>query len=196
MRKKVLAYRRKKEGKTDYKKRLTLLLGNKPRLVIRKSNKGLGVQLIDYSPDGDVVLAAAHTSQLKKYGWATSMSNIPAAYLTGMLLGKRALQKKIDEAILDIGLYPSTKGSRLYAAVKGAVDAGLKVPHGEEILPATEKLSGGHIAAYAQKMKKEGPEKFQKHNSKYLAKKVEPESFQKYFDKIKEQIQNEGRRES
>jgi large subunit ribosomal protein L18 len=186
--KKIMPYRRKREGKTDYKRRLALLLGNKPRLVIRRSGKNTLLQLVEYSRAGDRVVASAHTSQLKKYGWVTSRSNLPAAYLTGILLGRLALQKKISEAVVDIGLQNSTKGSRLYAALKGALDAGLKIPHSEEVLPKQERIVGAHIASYAKKLKQESPERFQRQNSQYLANKIAPESYQEYFERVKEQI--------
>ena len=39
-------------------------------------------------------------------------------------------------------------GARVFAALKGAVEAGLEIPHGEEILPSDERAKGAHIAAY------------------------------------------------
>ena len=41
----VLPYRRKREGRTNYKKRLALLKSGQPRLVIRRSNRYLQFQL-------------------------------------------------------------------------------------------------------------------------------------------------------
>jgi len=87
--------------------------------------------------------------------------------LTGVLIGKRALEKGVKEAILDSGLYPSTKGSRIYAVVKGALDAGLKVPVGEEVLPSEDRIKGLHIANYLQKFK-DLPEKFEELRKKLL----------------------------
>jgi large subunit ribosomal protein L18 len=60
---------------------------------------------------------------------------------------------KIDEAILDIGLQTNTKGSRIYAALQGVLDAGVNVPHSDKILPSKERLNGSHIAAWADKGK-------------------------------------------
>src|SRR5208337_1285372 len=54
-------------------------------------------------------------------------------------------------AILDIGLNRATPGARVFAALKGAVDAGLEIPYGEEIIPSEERLNGEHIAAYNKK---------------------------------------------
>ena len=36
-------------------------------------------------------------------------------------------------------------GSKLYAALKGVVDAGITIPASEEIFPSDERLSGSHI---------------------------------------------------
>jgi large subunit ribosomal protein L18 len=49
---------------------------------------------------------------------------------------------------MDIGLARATPGARVFAVLKGAVDAGLDVPHNEEILPGEERIKGVHIAAY------------------------------------------------
>ena len=59
-------------------------------------------------------------------------------------MAKKANEKNCKEAILDLGLHTSTKGSRLYAVLKGAVDGGLKIPHDKEILPNNERLTGMH----------------------------------------------------
>jgi large subunit ribosomal protein L18 len=73
------------------------------------------------------------------------MGNVPAAYLTGLLAGKKAKRLNVNEAILDIGLQNSTKGSRIYAAVKGIIDSGVNVPHDVEMLPKEDRLTGKHI---------------------------------------------------
>jgi hypothetical protein len=53
----------------------------------------------------------------------------------------------VSEAILDIGLNPPVKGSRIYAALKGVLDAGLDIPHSEDVIPNDDRLSGKHIIA-------------------------------------------------
>ena len=133
-------YRRKVEGKTDYKKRLELLKSRKPRLVIRKSLMNIQLQLVYYSKEGDKILASSHSSQLKKFGWNHHTGNSSAAYLTGLILGLKAKSKNIKEAILDLGLNKSVKGYVLYAALKGATEAGLSVPHSKDILPNGKKI--------------------------------------------------------
>jgi large subunit ribosomal protein L18 len=98
---------------------------------------------------GDNIIASAHSSELaKEFGWLGSCKNVPASYLTGFICGKRAAAKKIKKAILDIGLHSSTPGCRIYAALKGFVDAGVEVPHKESMLPKDERIAGKHIATY------------------------------------------------
>ena len=65
-----------------------------------------------------------------------------------MLFAVKAKKAQQDSAILDIGLNRATPGARVFAALKGAVDAGLDIPYGEEILPSEERVKGAHIAAY------------------------------------------------
>jgi len=94
---------------------------------------------------GDKTLLTVNSRQLQDFGYTFSKSNLPAAYLTGLLFGKKMLALGISEGIADIGLHASTKGNRIYAAVKGVVDAGVDVPHSPEIFPAEERISGKHI---------------------------------------------------
>jgi large subunit ribosomal protein L18 len=147
---KLLQFRRRREEKTDYKRRLALLKSKKTRVVVRKSLSNITVQFVDYFTSGDKTVACANSTELKKFGW-TSTGNVPAAYLTGLLAGKKAREKKVDEAVLDLGIQIKTKGSRLYAALKGVVDAGVNVPHSPEILPSEDRIRGKHIKGSDEK---------------------------------------------
>ncbi len=138
--------RRRREGKTNYRKRLALLKSGKPRAVVRKTLRYIIVQLAEYHEDGDKILLGVTSRKLKDYGWSGSFKNTPAAYLTGYLAGKLALKKGIKEAILDIGLQRPVKGSRVFAALKGMLDAGLEIPHGDGIFPSEERIKGLHIS--------------------------------------------------
>ncbi len=133
--------RRKREGKTNYKKRLTLLLSHRPRFVVRKSHNHVLVQLVEYSPDGDHAVVSAHSKELKKFGFKGHTGNSKAAYLAGYLGGKRALKGGFENPILDIGLVSSVKGSSVFAALLGALDAGCPIPHHKDILPARERFA-------------------------------------------------------
>ena len=103
--------------------------------------------------DGDKVeLSVTGDDLVSRYGWpeANSRKNIPASYLVGYALGKSAIAAGHDEAVLDIGLAASTTGNRVFAALKGMIDAGLELPHGESVLPSDDRISGAHIdASYA-----------------------------------------------
>ena len=142
-------FRRRREGKTDYYKRSSLVVAEQPRMVVRKTNRHIIVQTGHGRDYGDRTLSAAHSGELNRYGYTGSTSNTCAAFLTGMLFAVRALNAGHEEAILDIGLNRATPGARVFAALKGAVAAGLDVPHGEEILPDDARVRGSHIEAYA-----------------------------------------------
>lgn len=144
----TVRYRRKREGRTNYKKRLELLKGKTERLVIRKTNTQILLQLVQYSEEGDKVLITVQSKELQKKGWKHSCKNIPAAYLAGMLAANKAKAKGINEAIIDLGLQSPIKGSKMFAAVKGAIDAGLKIKANEEIFPKEERIKGEHISSY------------------------------------------------
>jgi len=139
-----IQFRRRKEKKTDYRGRLALIKSGKTRLVIRRRLNNISVQFINYHKDGDKTIAAAFSKDLKKYGWNFSNGNLPAAYLTGLLAGLR-VKSHANKAILDIGLQRSTKGSRIYSALKGVLDSGVFVPHAQDILPNENRIKGLHI---------------------------------------------------
>ncbi len=141
-------FRRRREGRTDYYQRTRLIVADVPRMVVRKTNRHIIVQLVTAELDGDRTLVAANSAELEKYGYKGSTSSTPAAYLTGMLFAVKAKKVEQGSAILDIGLNRATPGARVFAALKGAVEAGLEIPHGEEILPSDERAKGAHIAAY------------------------------------------------
>ncbi len=145
-------FRRRREGRTDYRQRARLLRGHVPRAVVRVTLRNVSVQLIDYDPKGDRVVVVAHSRELVEMGWDQATGNIPAAYLTGYLAGRRAKQKGLSNAVLDIGLKEPTKGSGVFAALKGLVDAGLEIPHGKDVLPSKERLMGKHIGDDVEKM--------------------------------------------
>ncbi|RQH00443.1 50S ribosomal protein L18 [Natrarchaeobius oligotrophus] len=144
--------RRRREVRTDYHQRLRLLKSGKPRLVARKSNKHTTAQLISPGPQGDETLASAHSSDLEEYGWEAPTSNISAAYLTGLLAGKRAIDAGLEEAVLDIGLNTATPGNKVFAVQEGAIDAGLEIPHNDSVLADWSRTRGEHIAEYAEQL--------------------------------------------
>jgi large subunit ribosomal protein L18 len=138
--------RRRREGITDYRKRLQLLKSRKIRIVVRNSIKNIRVQFVEYDANGDKILASAVSSELiKNYNWKYSISTIPAAYLTGILAAKRAIDNGINEGILDIGRQTPTKGSKIFATLKGVLDTGIKCPHNNEKFPDENRIIGHHL---------------------------------------------------
>jgi len=181
--------RRRRERKTDYKARKALVLSGKPRLVARATLNNAIAQIILAEPQGDKVLVSAHSRELtKKYGWKAHRSNIPAAYLTGLLCGLKAKTKGINEAILDMGLHSPSRSSRVFAVLNGIIDAEVAVPHSEEKLDR-ERIKGEHIAKYAKNLASD-PKNYQTKFSKYLKQKLPPEKLPAHFTEIKKNIIN------
>ena len=140
--------KRRRQAKTDYRKRLVLLKSKSPRVVIRKTNRYIILQIIKSKHAKDNVLYSVNTKELLKLGWPEkkkgSLKSISASYLGGLLLGKKAKKLK-ERAILDTGLIPNTKGSRVYAAVKGLADSGIEIKYNEKIMPSEDRIQGKHI---------------------------------------------------
>ena len=147
-----VAFRRRREGKTNYATRMKLVDVDKARLVVRVSNANVIVQVINVAKDGDVTVASAHSKELNKLGWKAGNKNTSAVYLTAYLCGKKAVAAGVDYAVADIGLKSPIKGAKVFAAVKGAADAGLNVPYGESIIPSEDRINGEHIAEYAESL--------------------------------------------
>jgi len=158
-------YKRRRAGKTDYRARVRLTNQDKNkyntpkyRLVVRFTNKDITSQVAYATLAGDVVLAAAYSHELPRYGIKAGLTNYAAAYCTGLLLARRVLQRfeldkeyvgneeatgedyNIEEAgerrpfraLLDVGLVRTTTGNRVFGALKGALDGGLDVPHSDK----------------------------------------------------------------
>lgn len=93
-------FRRRREGKTDYRARKRLITQDKNkynspkyRLVVRFSNRFVVCQIVQATLQGDVVLTQAHSKELPRYGIKCGLKNYAAAYLTGLLVARRLLNK-------------------------------------------------------------------------------------------------------
>ncbi len=132
-------------------------------------------QVIYATIKGDVTICAAYSHELPKYGMKAGLTNYAATYATGLLCARRLLTKydlaetyEGNTENLDTGLVRTSTGSRVVAALKGAVDGGIDIPHNDKRYAGydlqdksldTETLEryikGGVIAEYAEEMEEE-----------------------------------------
>ena len=183
-----VVFRRRRVGRTNYHRRRRLIVSHIPRFVPRGSLRSMSIQIVEAKLEGDYVLVSAHSNELKKLGWLGSGGNLPAAYLTGLLAGVRANSKGVEKAILDLGLFTHSKGTRILSSVKGALDAGLNIPHDEGILPSEERLTGKHIADYGAALSQSNPDLYGKLFSKSIKNNLSPEQIIRNFESVIEQI--------
>jgi large subunit ribosomal protein L18 len=148
--------RRRYEGKTDYKARFHLLKSGKARVVFRKTNRYLTAQVVTSEIAEDKVQVTVSTKDLLSHGWpsnlAGSLKSLPAAYLMGQLLAKKS---KVKSGVLDLGLHAHVPKSRVYAFVKGMIDAGFDLPVNKEVLPTDEMMNRNENTAKLIKQLKE-----------------------------------------
>ncbi|CAI0544340.1 unnamed protein product [Linum tenue] len=92
-------YKRRRDGKTDYRARIRLINQDKNkyntpkyRFVVRFTNKDVVAQIISSTIAGDNVMAAAYSHELPRYGLEVGLTNYAAAYCTGLLLARRVLK--------------------------------------------------------------------------------------------------------
>ncbi|XP_014777774.1 60S ribosomal protein L5 [Octopus bimaculoides] len=169
-------FRRRREGKTDYfaRKRLVVQEKNKYntpkyRMIVRFTNKDIICQIAYARIEGDVIVVAAYSHELPRYGIKVGLTNYAAAYCTGLLLARRILKKfnldtiydgctdvtgeeynveniegkpRAFRAFLDVGLSRTTTGARVFGAMKGAVDGGMEIPHNVKRFPGYDAESG------------------------------------------------------
>ena len=149
MRAKRIQKRRRRENKTDYAKRIKLLKGGKPRIVFRKSNRYVVAQYVKSSEAQDKVEFGVTSRDLIGFGWpkesSGSLKSIPAAYLTGFLMGKKILDKKAENPIIDFGMNRMLYKTKTYAFLKGVIDSGIKIDSKEEIFPEQDRIEGKHM---------------------------------------------------
>lgn len=181
---KLVQFKRKRKGLTNYKKRLALLKSKKPRLTIRKSLKNLIIQVIQYQPKGDKIILSTHSKELRKFGWKPHLNSIPSSYLTGLLCGTKLKKSNIKDFVVDIGFARKTKGSSVFTAIKGIHDSGIKIPI-QEI--SEERIKGSHISKYATLLKT-NQDRYKKQFSNYLKINFNPEEFENHFLETKNKI--------
>lgn len=182
-----VSYRRRRDNKTDYQARRTLATSNSPRFVVRYSNKNIVIQIIGSKIEGDQVLTQSSSAELvKNYGWLGGRKNTSASYLLGLITGHKALNVGVETAILDLGLKRPTKGSKIFASVRGAWDAGLKVPCDSSIMPSPERIEGARIAEFAKSL--ELPLEYDSRFSNYTTRGLRPEKMIEHFKEVKEKI--------
>jgi large subunit ribosomal protein L18 len=181
----VHTLKRIREDKTNYRKRSAILIGRHLFVTIRVSDQNVAAQLLRPTATGDIVIVSAHSRELTEHGWKGAFNNLPACYLTGMLLGKKTIQKEINAAVLYIGNNHFT--SRVAACMKGIVDAGVSMPVSKESLPDEDRISGHHIAEYSHALK-EDEEEYNSRFSAILKNGLRPEDYPSHFEEIKSRI--------
>ncbi len=164
-----------------------MITSKNSRFTIRGSLKNMTAQVIDAFFIGDQTLTTAHSRELAAYGWKAPCGNIPAAYLTGLLLGFKAQTLNIHKAIPDIGLRRPSRGSRVFAVIKGARDSGLAIPCGD-VMPDESRIRGEHISSHARQLAEAEPERYQRRFSKYLSKNLNPEQLPTHLNEVKSKI--------
>jgi large subunit ribosomal protein L18 len=150
--------------------------------------KNISIQLIKAEMGGDRVIVSAHSNEVaEKYGWQGGGGSLPVAYLTGLLVGYKATANDVKETVLDLGLHAPSKGSRVFAALKGVLDSGVVVPHDESKLPDGKRIQGVHVTEYAKKLSS-SQDVYQRQFSEQLSRGLRPEELTEHFLQVKQKI--------
>lgn len=178
----------------------------KVRLVVRITNSRILCDIVQAHVDGDRIIVSADSNELRNYGICFGLTNYTAAYATGLLaakryemLGEKRLAKK---CFLDIGLSRSTKGAKVFGAMKGAVDGGLDVPHGMGKFPGydssqpdnfdssmlRDRIYGKVLGDYMRELIENEPERYQRLFSRYIKANVGPDNIESIYEKAFDEI--------
>ena len=185
----VHTLKRIRTHKTNYRKREALLISKLDFVTIKISNQNVIAQVLKPEIQGDIVRVSTHSRELRRYGWKGSLNSLPACFLVGLVLGRKALEKGVDKAVLYIGNKPFT--SRIADCMKGIVQAGINIPISSESYPTEHRLNGQHIAEYALKIKTEDINKYNKYFSSLLKEGLVPENYQSHVEEITARILKE-----
>jgi len=198
------------------------------RLVARITNKDVICQVVSAELQGDRTHASAYAHELKKYGIPAGFTNYAACYATGLLCARRILTLKglakdyagvkevtgeyyeVEEegerrpfkALLDIGLARPTVGNRVFSVLKGAVDGGLLIPHGEgrfagykgsslDAKALRDRILGAHVKEWMEEMEEEDPDKFKAHFKKFLDNEFTADKLEKAYLKAHSDIRKD-----
>ena len=120
-----------------------------PRIVFRKSNKYIIAQYVTSSEAQDKIIFGVISKDLLGKGWPKenqgSLKSTPAAYLTGLLMGKMIAQKKLENPIIDFGMNKMLHKTKTYAFLKGVIDSGIEINAKDEIFPSEDRIQGKHL---------------------------------------------------
>jgi len=167
--------RRRREGKTDYLKRIKLLKSESPRVVFRKTNNLIIAEYVTSKEAQDKIEIGITSKALKNYGWPDkfdgSLKSIPASYLTGFLIGKEILKKKLEQPIVDFGMMRMLSKNKGFAFLKGLIDAGIEISCNEEHFPEEERIIGTNLKEDFSKTFKEIKSKIEKNEAVHSTKK-------------------------
>ncbi|PRQ36561.1 putative ribosomal protein L5 eukaryotic/L18 archaeal [Rosa chinensis] len=215
-------YKRRREGKTDYRARIRLINQDKNkyntpkyRFVVRFTNKDIVAQIISATISGDLVLASAYAHELPRYGLEVGLTNYAAAYCTGLLLARRVLKKLEMDAEYEgnveaTGEDYSVEPGESRRPFRALLDVGLvKTTTGNRVFGALKgALDGGldvphsekRFAGFSKDSKQLDAEVHRKyiyggHVAAYMGTLIEdePEKYQTHFSEyIKKGIEAEG----
>jgi len=195
----------------------------KYRMIVRYSNTDITCQIAYARIEGDVVVCSAYSHELPRFGVKVGLTNYAAAYCTGLLLARRLLKKlgldgiyegttevdggyycvesadgqpKAFKAVLDVGLYRTSTGARVFGALKGAVDGGLDIPHSEKRFPGWDKegkelkadihrkhIFGKHVAEYMKTLLEEDEGAFKRQFSRFIKEGISADNLEDIYKK-------------
>jgi len=196
----------------------------KYRMIVRFTNKDVICQVAYAKIEGDVIICSAYAHELPRYGLKVGLTNYAAAYCVGLLMARRILKKFGLDSIyegndeingddyivepedgqpapfrcyLDVGLARTSTGAKVFGVLKGAVDGGLNIPHGNRRFPGYDAESddfsaevhrnhifGQHVADYMKLLQQDDEDTFKRQFSQFIKNGVTPDNMEEMYKKV------------
>lgn len=86
---------------------------------------------------------------------------------------------------MDVGLYRTTTGNKVFGALKGAVDGGIYIPHNEKRFPGFKVIKAAAATGKKGKQTNEKAKKQTEFDPKVLREHIFGVHIQKYMDDLK-----------
>lgn len=174
-------------------------------LAARRLLKQLGLEEVytgTEEPDGETKAYKGKRDHFEELG-ADEKYHAKKYYVAGI----DDAEKKPFRAYLDVGIKNTTTGARTFAAMKGAVDGGLDVPHSNKRFPGYTRdtkqydaevlkghIMGEHVADYMREMEEDDEENYAKHFAKYVEDDKEADDLEELYEKVHAAIREDPER--
>jgi large subunit ribosomal protein L5e len=115
--------------------------------------------------------------------------------------------KRPFRCYLDVGIKATTRGAKVFAAMKGASDGGLDIPHNNKRFPGydpdaktfdaedlKDHIMGGHVGQFMEMMEEDDEENYKKVFAKYIENEISADDLEGLYEGVHAKIREDPSR--